>query len=468
MVEISEVRYSIDGKLNAEYSDGSSRTIDLTKSVDYTAATNGIVMVSDSTGMDGYSEGGSNTSTRDSIAWWAAAYSGNSIRVASTCSVGSWTTTDVDRNWKLRVSNPKIKYVVLGIGLNNIYGATDGTVASVEATLRTWYEAKIKEVLSWGGVPIVQTMFPVGNTYFAASATKRTYGFNHNKWRREIAFQYGVPLLDAETLAIDKADANANPYSAYFQGTGSPHPGKEILRQLGYDLWNNSLKYYSRSSIVEQANQYTANQLFTNPAFTGVGGNFNGGNDNAGANKLPDSVWGWQTASHTTYSTEVSTDSKFSFAGAPVKAPWVRVSTAIGSIPTAPDGTVQSSAQPGLLFFTSGLNLSAGDTVRATAEIEVVTPNTLIGFTYTLQDNTGTYQYVVSPGSAFTPVLNADNSKNHILTASTFVIPELSVTLPVALTSAGMWLTINPQFSGVSGGTGNAVWRVRNVKIYKD
>lgn len=428
---------------------------------------NSIVIVSDSTGADGFNPAQSvQQQIFDSVAWWAAAYSKGALSIGSTCSIGGWSTTDVDLYWNSRVASKQTKFVILGIGLNDIYGATDVTVASVESNLRLWYEKKVREVLSWGGVPIVQTTFPCGTSYFSSTTVKRTAAFNHNKWRRALAAKLGVPLLDAEALMIDPSSATAEPYTAYMQPSGSPHAGKEFIRTLGELLWTNSLSKLVASNNEEQVNQYSTNQLFTNPGFSGTGGNINGGN---GASVLPDSVWGWSTGTHTTYSIVASTDSKFNFAGAPVKSPWVNVSTDTSLLPTAPNGVASSSAQPGLLFFSSGLNLAIGDVVKARVEIDVITPNTLIGFDISLFISGGT-ETLTAPNSSssFTPTVNADNSKNHILTPTTITVPELSVTSTAAYTGVGVWLTINPKFSGISGATGASVWRVRNVKVFKE
>lgn len=425
----------------------------------------GLVMVSDSTGSDGFNP--SNPSQQqwfDSVAWWAAAYSSGAVRVQSRCAVGGWMTADVDEHWQAQVADKLVKFVVLGIGLNDIYAATDGTVAAVEAELRSWYAAKVKEVMAWGGVPIVQTTFPCGSSYFASTALKRIAAFNHNKWRRAFAAELGVPLLDAESLIIDPASATAEPYTALMQENGSPHAGKEIIRTLGKMLWDQTLSKMVPSVGFEQSNKYAANQIFSNPGFSGTDGNVNGGNV---ASVLPSSVWGWQTASHTTYSVQASTDSKLQYAGAPVKSPWVRVSTDVSAIPVAAAGSTQSSAMPGLLFFSSGLNLDVGDVVKAQVEVEFVTPNTLIGLDYSLQVSGGSDVIGDIAASAFTPGSNADNAKNEIKSPTVITLPPLELAITEAGTGVGVWFTINPKFSGVSGATGTAVWRVRNVKVYK-
>lgn len=425
-----------------------------------------IGMVSDSTGVDGFNPAQAvQQQVFDCVAWWAAAYSSGAIRVSTTCSVGGWTTSDVDQYWQSRIAANAPRFVILGVGLNDIYGATDITIDTVEPQLRVWFERRAREVISWGGVPIVQTTFACGTGYFASTTKKRLAAFNHNKWRRALAKSLGVPLLDAEALIIDPASATAEPYAAYMQPNGSPHAGKEIIRTLGKLLWDQSLSKIVSTAPLEQANAYSANQLFSNPGFTGTGGNVNGGN---GSSVLPDSVWGWQTGTHTTYSIQASTDSKLAFSGAPVKSPWMRVSTDVSLIAVASGGATASANQPGLLFFSSGLNLSFGDVVKAAAEIEIVTPNTLIGFDVGLSISGGA-EVLVSPNasSAFTPTTNADNAKNQILTPTVIVLPELSVTLTATRTGVGAWLTINPKFSGVSGATGASVWRVRNVKVFK-
>jgi len=427
-----------------------------------------ICMVSDSTGADGYVEGSAQQAFNDSYSWWAAAYSGGAIRVGSTCSVGGWTTADVDRNWKARVSSLRIKFPVLGIGLNNIYGATDATVAAVEAALRVWYEAKVREVLAWGGVPIVTTLFPTGAAYAFASTAKRLAAFNHNKWRRELAFNLGVPLLDPETLLVDPTSATADPYTALMQPAGAPHPGSEARRTLGSLLWNNSLKYIVASNNQEQGNRYSSNQLFSNPGFTGTSGNLNNG-----AGSLPDNVWGWNVASgkptQGTFAITASTDSKFSYAGAPVKSSWITVTTDTAQLTAAPSGIPQSSDQPGLLFFSSGLTVPAGTVARATAEVEIVTPNSIIGFNAQLRDSTGAYVFSgCNAVSSFSPAVNADNASNRILTPTVFTIPEFALTIPADLSNAGIWLVLTPVYAGVTGTTGNAVWRTRNVKVWAD
>lgn len=425
-----------------------------------------ICMVSDSTGSDGFNPAQAiQTQVFDSVAWWAAAYSKGAVIVGSTCSVGGWTTLDVDQHWKTRVADKKVGFVVIGVGLNDIYGATDATVNATDQKLRDWVKTRAREVLSWGGVPVIQTTFPCGSGYFASTATKRLAAFNHNRWRRAFARSAGLPLLDAEALMIDPASATAEPYAAYMQPAGSPHAGKELIRTLGQMLWDQTLSKLVPSVGLEQCNRYASNQLFSNPGFAGNGGNINGGN---GASVLPDSVWGWQTGAHTTYSVQASTDSKLAFAGAPVKAGWVRVSTDVGQIAAAAGGASASANQPGVLFFSSGIDFALGDVVRAQAEIEVVTPNTIIGFDSTLQISGGldTVSHVAS--SAFTPAANADNAKNQLLTPSVFTLPGLSLTLSEYRAGAGAWLTINPKFSGLNGANGAAVWRVRNVKVWRD
>lgn len=426
----------------------------------------GIVMVSDSTGADGYEEANPNGGQWfDSVAWWAAAYSSGAVGVQSRCSIGGWTTANVDANWRAQVANKRVKFVVLGIGLNDIYAATDGTVTAETGRLQSWFEEKVREVMAWGGVPIVQTTFPCGSSYFASTATKRIAAFNHNKWRRALSAKLGLPLLDAESLIIDPSSATAEPYAVLMQANGSPHAGKEIIRTLGKMLWDQTLSKMVPSVGIEQSNKYAENQLFSNPGFSGTDGNVNGGDV---ASVLPSSVWGWQTASHTTYSVQASTDSKLQYAGAPVKSPWVRVSTDVSAIPVAAPGSTQSSAMPGLLFFSSGLSFTAGEVVHAQAEIELVTPNSIIGFDCLLQISGGSDSVNHVGASSFTPGSNADNAKNEIKAPTVFCLPATALTITEDIAGGGAWLTINPKFSGVTGAAGAAVWRVRNVKVWKD
>lgn len=426
---------------------------------------NGLVMVSDSTGSDGFNPANpSQSQWFDSVAWWAAAYSSGAVCVQSRCSVGGWMTADVDGHWQAQVADKLVKFVVFGIGLNDLYAATDGTVAAVEAELRAWYTAKVQEVMAWGGVPIVQTTFPCGSSYFASTPTKRLAAFNHNKWRRGLSAKLGIPLLDAESLIIDPASATAEPYAALMQPSGSPHAGKEIIRTLGKMLWDQTLSKLVPSGGLEQSNKYAENQLFTNPGFSGTDGNVNGGN---AASVLPTNVWGWQTDTHTTYSIQASTDSKLEYAGAPVKSPWISVSTDVSALPAAGAGSTHSSAFPGLLFFSSGLNFAVGDVVIAQAEVELVTPNTLIGFDYLLQISGGSDVLSSIAASAFTPGDNADNAKNEIKSPTVITLPPMALSITEAATGAGAWFTVNPKFSGVTGSTGAAVWRIRNVKVYK-
>ena len=426
-----------------------------------------ICMVSDSTGADGFNPGGAQTFYADSIAWWAAAYSQGSLKVGSSCAVGGWFTADVDTHWATRVATPRVRFPVIGIGLNDIYAAADAAVPATEAALRVWYTAKIRQAIGWGGSPVVQTILTPPTGYFAHTTVRRAACIAHNQWRRDLARSLALPLLDAESLATDKADADANLLAAYTQ-TNSPHPGKEIIRQLGYRLWNESLKY----SVVgggraNDVSRYSANLIFTNPALTGTGGNM----QTTALGTLPDNVWAWTSGAHTTYSIVSATDAGMTFTGAPVKSNWINVSTAIGSIAAAGAGQVQSADSPGLLFFSNGLTLSAGDVIKATCEIEVITPNTLLGFSVALQDNTAAYSFVApNCTSSFTPTSNADNAKNQLkawAAADRFHVPEITLTIGANLSSAGIWMTVTPFFSGVTGATGPAVWRIRAPKVWK-
>lgn len=423
---------------------------------------NEIVSVSDSTGMDGYNPAGAQSIYTDSISWYAAAYSRGALKIGSSCSVGGWTTSDVDAHWSRRVADPMIKFVLLGIGLNNIYGASDAGVAQVEISLRAWYEARAHQVLSWGGTPIVQTIFPAPAGYFAASSAKRLAAFRHNQWRRQFAFENGLPILDVESLVVDPANANGDPYSAYFE-PGSPHPGKEIIRQLGKNLWDSIKHLTGPIGFHVPAHRYASHEIFTNSALLGTGGNLQTANV---ASVLPDDVWAWETGSHSTYSVQTASDSKLSFAGAPVMSNWVNVSTDVSGLSTAPGGSPYSASHPGMLFIKTGLSLSAGDVIRGSVEVDVVTPNTLVGFTCSLQDGGGGASFISPSGdSAFSPPTNADNAKNQILTASTFVIPEIEITLGAPSTS--IWMILTPNFSGVSGASGAAVWRARSPRVWK-
>lgn len=424
-----------------------------------------ICVVSDSTGQDGYNPAApAQTQFFDSLAWWAAAYSKGALEVGSVCSVGGWKASDVDLHWGRQVAQKMVTFVVIGVGLNDIYGATDATVASVEASLREWVEGKARDVLGWGGVPIIQTTFPCGSNYFASSAAKRLAAFGHNQWRRDFARKLGVPVLDAEALIIDPASATAEPYAAYVQPNGSPHPGKEIIRTLGKSLWDQTLSKLVVGAGLAQANRYAGNKLFSNPALSGNGGNVNGGN---AASVLPDSVWGWQTGTHTTYSVQASTDSRFEFVGAPVKGPWLRVSTDVAQLPQAAGGAVASASQPGVLFFSEGMTFAKGQVIRAQVEIEVVTPNTLLGFDSILQISGGVDTVAHIAASAFTPAANADNAKNQILTPGVITV-AMSLVMSEDRAGAGAWLTINPKFSGVAGANGAAVWRARNPMVWRD
>ena len=425
-----------------------------------------ICMVSDSTGADGFNPGGAQTFYTDSIAWWAAAYSQGSLKVGSSCSVGGWVTADVDTHWATRVATPRVRFPVIGIGLNDIYAAADAAVPATEAALRVWYVAKVRQVIGWGGSPVVQTILTPPTGYFAHTTARRAACIAHNQWRRDLARSLALPLLDAESIVTDKADADANLLAAYTQ-TNSPHPGKEIIRQLGRRLWNDSLKYAVIGGGRENdVSRYSTNLIFTNPALTGTGGNMQ-----TGVGTLPDNVFAWTTGPHTTYSIVPSTDSGMTFTGAPVKSNWINVSTAIGSIAVAGAGQVQSADSPGVLFFSNGLTLSAGDVIKATCEIEVITPNTMVGFSVALQDNTATHSFI-SPNcsSSFTPSSNADNAKNQLqpwAAADRFQVPEVTLTVGANLTGAGIWLVVTPFFSGLSGATGPAVWRVRAPKVWK-
>lgn len=427
---------------------------------------NTVVIVGDSTTMDGFdiTKPTEDGAINDNIAWWACAYSSGKLTLGSTCSVGGWSTKNVDTYWKVRVLDKKCRFVMMAIGLNDIFGATDGTVTSVENNLRIWYKDKCTQITQNGGIPVIVTQVPVPFAY--SSVAKRTAQANHNQWRRDYAKANGYPLLDVAYYVTDPSSVNGDPYAGYTQ-TNSPHIGKELIRFLGEMAWKDVFSnFFMGGETKLTTSKFAGNNLFANPMLTGAGGNLN-----SGVGAVPDNTWGWMTGSHTTYSSVDSTDAILPIAGAPVIGKWVKVSTNIASIPTASGASKQSSATPGLLFMTSGSAISAGDKISCSAEVEVLTPNTLTGFNIVLSLNgtNGKQTYISSCQSGFTPAVGAtDNVKNQILTPTKFLLPNIPIIVPEGYVAGNIWLTINPIFSGKTGGTGQAEWQVRRVKFWKD
>ena len=423
---------------------------DYFKDIGLSPLPNSIVACGDSTYVDGFDPAGTGLiyeKTFPNIAWWAAAYSYGRLAIGSTCSRGGWTTEDVDQYWQERVAGKKIKFVVLGVGINNFNKGSDADAPAVDSYLRTWFMNKCAEVIAWGGIPIVATMFATPSSYI--SAAKRLRVNTQNEWRRSFCYQTGIPLLDNEAYSVDPTSVDGGTYAALSE-TNSIHPGMEIIRFCGQKLWDDIIsKYVGCAAQNDSFSKFTANQLFANPALTGTGGNLQ-----SGSGVVPNNTWIWGSSNVTTSSVEAYTDSVCPDGG--VKSNWVKASiTAAGAT---------AKAEAGFLFINQTAGIRAvGDKYRATAEVEIVQPSTMVGLKCWIIVAGETTQWTMP----LPAIACATDTSKKILTPTKILLPVLERTIQAGEESTSFFgLAIQAVFSGEAA-TVPGIFRVRNPRIWR-
>lgn len=323
--------------------------------------------------IDGYG-GFTNQSYGFALSWpaYAAMASRGAIRLLQGAALPSWTTASVDQWWDTRVANQRPDIVVLEIGFNNIFGASDSTVDAVIAALKAWWTLRTTQIRLWGGMPVWSTQVTVPTTWGGYTVAKKLAQQKFVSWIRQNAAAQGAALFDFARYVTDSAKTGLNAGEALAAyGADLVHPSNTYRRTLGYQLWNDVLQYMTtRTDYLSNSAFATGLLNWSDPMFLST----SGGSIGTSAGALPTGCQAWVAGPETTYAVQVTADGN-----------WVQVTTNTATIGTAIIGNTASQPGVAVVGSASSPQLVAGATLRCMFDLEVQNATSLYGINFALQ-----------------------------------------------------------------------------------